>query len=223
MFWVCIHYKCGGPDQVCTSQNSMAQTHQITELLQAWSGGDSAALEELIPLVDHELKKIAHAYMQRERPGHTLQTTALVNEAVMRLLGKEINWTSRRQFYALVAKRMRQVLVDYARARCSARRGARAEHVNIDDVVGLSVEVSLELIMFDEALTRLGQLDERKAKIVEARYFGGFTLEEVAHILNISPATVDREWRLARSWLKAQLHTGSEPDSERFKCAILEE
>ena len=201
----------------------MAQTHEITELLRAWSGGDSAALDELIPLVDHELKKIAHAYMRKERPGHTLQTTALVNEAVMRLLGKEINWTSRRQFYAIVAKRMRQVLVDYARAHYAARRGAGVEHVDIDDVVGLSVEVSREVIMLDEALTRLAQLDERKAKIIEYRYFGGFTLEEVAQILNISPATVEREWRLARSWLNEQLSPESESGSERFKCSILEE
>jgi RNA polymerase sigma factor (TIGR02999 family) len=191
----------------------LSQTHQITDLLRAWSSGDSEALEKLIPLVDHELKKIAHAYMRREKPGHTLQTTALVNEAVMRLLGKEINWTSRKQFYALVARRMRQVLVDYARAQCAGRRGAGVEHVNIDDVVGLSVEVSRELILLDEALTRLGQLDERQAKIVEYRYFGGFTLDEVAEILGISPATVEREWKVARTWLKAQ--TSSQPSISR--------
>lgn len=192
-------------------RSSMPQTHQITDLLRAWSKGDSEALEKAIPLVDNELKKIAHAYMRNEKPGHTLQTTALVNEAVMRLLGKEINWTSRRQFYALVARRMRQVLVDYARAQCAARRGAGAEHVNVDDVLGLSVEVSRDLIMLDEALTRLGQLDERKARVVEYRYFGGFTFEEVAQILDVAPATVDREWRLARSWLKTQLT--AEPES----------
>jgi RNA polymerase sigma factor (TIGR02999 family) len=201
----------------------MPQTHQITDLLRAWSKGDSEALEKAIPLVDHELKKIAHAYLRNEKPGHTLQTTALVNEAVMRLLGKEINWTSRRQFYALVARRMRQVLVDYARAQCAARRGAGAEHVNVDDVLELSVEVSRDLIMLDEALTTLGQLDERKARVVEYRYFGGFTFEEVAQIMDIAPATVDREWRLARSWLKAQLTTEPEsaPDAEQFKCTIL--
>jgi RNA polymerase sigma factor (TIGR02999 family) len=203
----------------------MPQTHQITDLLRAWSKGDSEALEKAIPLVDHELKKIAHAYLRNEKPGHTLQTTALVNEAVMRLLGKEINWTSRRQFYALVARRMRQVLVDYARAQCAARRGAGAEHVNVDDVLELSVEVSRDLIMLDEALTTLGQLDERKARVVEYRYFGGFTFEEVAQIMDIAPATVDREWRLARSWLKAQLTTEPEsaPDAEQFKCTILNE
>ncbi len=202
-------------------ESSMPQTHQITDLLRAWSNGDSEALEKAIPLVDHELKKIAHIYLGNEKPGHTLQTTALVNEAVMRLLGKEINWTSRRQFYALVARRMRQVLVDYARAQCAARRGAGVEHVNVDDVVGLSTEVSRDLIMLDEALTRLGHLDERKAKVVEYRYFGGFTLEEVAEMLGIAPATVDREWRLARSWLKAQLTSEPDPASERFNCTIL--
>jgi RNA polymerase sigma factor (TIGR02999 family) len=203
--------------------NSLLHTHHITDLLRAWSAGNSEALEQLIPLVDHELKKIAHAYMRREKPGHTLQTTALVNEAVMRLLGKEINWTSRRQFYALVAKRMRQVLVDYARAHCAARRGADVEHVNVDDVVGLSVDVSRELIALDEALTVLGQLDERKAKVVEYRYFGGFTLEEVAEILGVAPATVDREWKVARSWLKAQMSGAPKAglDSDRFNCTIL--
>ena len=186
-----------------------SQTHQITDLLRDWNAGNDEALDQLMPLVDHELKKIAHAYMRKEKPGHTLQTTALVNEAVMRLLGKEINWTSRRQFYSLVAKRMRQVLVDYARAQCAARRGADVEHVNIDDVTELSVEVSRELILLDEALTRLGHLDERKAKIVEYRYFGGFALDEVAEFLGIGPATVDREWKVARSWLKAQISAGT--------------
>lgn len=131
----------------------------------------------------------------------------------MKLLGKEINWTSRRQFYALVAKRMRQVLVDYARAHYAARRGAGVEHVNVDDVVGLSFEVSRELILLDEALTRLGQLDERKAKVVEYRYFAGFTLEEVAEILGIATATVEREWKVARSWLKTQMSGEPKADS----------
>ena len=194
--------------------HKLSQTHQITDLLRDWSAGNAEALEQLIPLVDQELKKIAHAYMRKEKPGHTLQTTALVNEAVMRLLGKEINWRSRRQFYALVAKRMRQVLVDYARAQCAARRGAGVEHVNVDDVAGLSVEVSRELILLDEALTRLGHLDERKAKVVEYRYFGGFSLDEVAEILGVGPATVDREWKVARSWLKAQISAGTKTGSD---------
>ena len=183
----------------------MPQTHQITDLLRAWSKGDSEALEKAIPLVDNELKKIAHAYMRNEKPGHTLQTTALVNEAVMRLLGKEINWTSRRQFYALVARRMRQVLVDYARAQCAARRGAGAEHVNVDDVLGLSVEVSRDRMMLDEALTRLGQLDERKARVVEYRYFAGLSDEETAEVLGVTARTVRRDWVKARGWLYAQL------------------
>lgn len=191
-----------------------SQTHQITNLLRDWSAGNAEALEKLIPLVDDELKKIAHAYMRKEEPGHTLQTTALVNEAVIRLLGKEINWTSRRQFYALVAKRMRQVLVDYARAQYAARRGAGVEHVNVEDVAGLSVEVSRELLLLDEALTRLGHLDERKAKVVEYRYFGGFTLEEVSEILNIAPATVGREWKIARSWLRAQVSAGTKAGAD---------
>lgn len=186
-------------------KNKMSQAHQITDLLQAWSKGEFQALDRLLPLVDHELRKIAHAYMNRERPGHTLQTTALVNEALIRLIGREITWTSRKQFYALVAKRMRQVLTDHARAQLAAKRGGRPEQVDIEDVVGLSIERSRELLMLDEALTELGKIDERKAKIVEYRYFGGFTLEEVAEILEIAPSTVEREWRLARSWLKQQM------------------
>jgi RNA polymerase sigma-70 factor, ECF subfamily len=188
-----------------STKGDMAQTHQITELLEAWSKGDLQALDKLLPLVDHELRKLAHAYMSREKPWHTLQTTALVNEALIRLIGREITWTSRKQFYALVAKRMRQVLTDHARAQLAARRGGRPELVAIDDVVGLSDEKSREMLMLDEALTKLGEIDERKAKIVEYRYFGGFTLEEVAEILEIAPATIERQWRLARSWLKQQM------------------
>ncbi|MEN3326590.1 MAG: hypothetical protein V7638_1397 [Acidobacteriota bacterium] len=184
----------------------MSRTHEITELLQAWSNGDSQALAKLIPLVDHELKKIAHAYMLREKAGHTLQTTALVNEALIKLLeGEKIDWQSRRHFYALVARRMRQVLIEHARARLAAKRGGGAEHIEVDEVIFLSTELSEELIMLDEALNKLASIDERKAKVVEYRYFGGFTNEEVAELLDIAPTTVDREWRIARSWLKREM------------------
>ena len=184
----------------------MSSTHEITKLLQAWSGGDSQALVRLLPLVDHELRNIAHAYMIREGTGHLLQTTALVNEALIRLIAAEkISWQSRTHFYALVARRMRQVLIEHARHQLTAKRGNRAEHIDDADAVLLSSEASQELCLLDEALTELGKFDERKAKIVEYRYFGGFTLVEVAELLDVSSATIEREWRLARSWLKRQM------------------
>ncbi len=187
-------------------ENAMTRKHEITELLQAWSRGDSEALAKLIPLVDAELRKIAHAYMRRENFGHTLQTTALVNEAIIRLIeGEPINWQSRQHFYALVARRMRQVLIEHAREQLAAKRGGRAEHIDVADAGFLSTEMSEELILLDEALTKLSKIDERKAKIIEYRYFGGFTLEEVATLLEVSSSTVDREWRFARSWLKREM------------------
>lgn len=185
----------------------MSRTHEITELLQAWSRGDSQALAELIPLVDQELKKIAHAYMIREKSGHILQTTALVNEALIRLIaGERISWKSRTHFYSLVARRMRQVLIEYARGQLTAKRGKRAEHVDVADAFILTSEMSEELIMLDESLSKLADVDDRKAKIVEYRYFGGFSLEEVAELLDISSATVEREWRFARSWLRREMN-----------------
>jgi len=186
----------------------MPKTHEITKLLQAWSEGDSGALAKLIPLVDGELKKIAHAYMRNERLGHTLQTTALVHEALIRLLGGEkISWDNRHHFYSLVARRMRQVLIEHAREQLTAKRGSRADRIDIDEAVFLSVEQSQELIMLNEALIKLSNSDARKARVVEYRYFGGFTLEEVAELVGVSPSTVDREWRLARAWLKREIST----------------
>lgn len=183
----------------------MLSTHEITDLLQAWSEGDSHALSQLIPLVDYELKKIAHAFMLNEKAGHTLQTTALVNEALIRLLGgQKISWQSRKHFYALVTRRMRHVLIEHARKKLAAKRGMRAEHVDIDDAI-ISFELSEELLLLDKALTELSQIDEQKATIIEYRHFGGFTLPEVAELLDISPSTVEREWRFARSWLKREM------------------
>jgi len=184
----------------------MNETHEITDLLQAWRKGDSHALSKLIPLVDHELRKLAQVKMAKERPGHILQTTALINEALMRLIaGKRIDWQSRTQFYGLAAKRMRQVLIGYARQVLAQKRGERAEHVDVTEAVHLSPEKSRELIKLDELLTTLAETDEFKAKIIEHRYFGGFTVQEVAKILNTSPSTVEREWRFARSWLKREM------------------
>jgi RNA polymerase sigma factor (TIGR02999 family) len=172
---------------------------EITQLLKAWSNGDNEALEKLLPLVDHELRKIARGYMRNERPNHILQTTALVNEALMKLIRESISWDNRKQFYALIAKRMRQVLIDYA------RRANRAEHIDLDDA-DAAQERSQTLIMLDEALTKLAQTDQRMATIVESRFFIGLTNTEIAELLGISRATVERDWRFACSWLKTEMN-----------------
>jgi RNA polymerase sigma-70 factor, ECF subfamily len=176
----------------------MNASEEITELLKAWSDGDTQALNKLMPLVDHELRKIAHNYMRNERPGHILQTTALINEALMKLIGENISWENRKQFYALVARRMRQVLVDYA------RKERRVEYTDVDEEV-ISDEKPKELLMLDEALTRLAEIDERKATIVECRYFIGLTLVQMAELLGVAQSTVERDWRFARSWLKREM------------------
>ena len=173
--------------------------HEITELLKAWSKGDRDALERLVPLVDQELRKIAHKYMRNERREHILQTTALVNEALLKLIRENVNWENRKQFYALVAKRMRQVLVDYA------RQETKAEHVEVDDTVVPAQEKSKEIILLHDALTKLAKTDERKATIVECRYFIGLTIKEIADLLGISPKTVDRDWEFARVWLRREM------------------
>jgi len=186
----------------------MANTHEITELLQAWSRGDAEALGKLIPLVDRELKKIAHAYMRKERPGHILQTTALVDEALIRLIRAEkINWDNRKHFYALIAQRMRQVLVEYARKQIT-KGGTRVAQVGVSEADKLTVKASEELLDLHRALTKLATLDARKAKIVEQRYFGGFTFAEIAKVLGVSKSTVEREWRFARSWLMSEIKGG---------------
>jgi RNA polymerase sigma factor (TIGR02999 family) len=184
----------------------MTTTHEITALLLAWSNGDSEALEKLVPLVDRELRRLAHSFMSKERAGHTLQTTALVNEALMRLIeADKIDWQGRVHFYAIVARRMRQLLIENARGQLALKRGERAEHVNLSAAGPISTEKSEELLMLDAALRKLAELDERKSKIVEYRYFGGFTIEEVAGMLDVSESTVEGEWRLARSWLRREM------------------
>lgn len=192
----------------------MAPTHQITELLQAWSRGDSEALAKLMPLVDRELKKIAHAYMRKERPGHVLQTTALVDEALIKLIRAEkINWDNRKQFYALIARRMRQVLVDYARKQIT-KGGTRVAQVNVTEADKLTDKASEELLRLHQALTKLANFDARKANVVEHRYFGGFTFAEIAKLLEVSKATVEREWSLARVWLKREINGGDGSESK---------
>ena len=188
----------------------MTRTHEITELLQAWSRGDPEALAKLLPLVDHELRLIAHAYLDKERTGHPIHTSTLVQEALARLIvGEPINWKSRKQFYAIIARRMRHILIEYARGQLTAKRGKRARQVDFDEAILMPAEMPNELILLDEALTKLARIEERKAMVVELRYFGGCTLEEIASILGVAQITVERDWRFARSWLFREI-TGEE-------------
>lgn len=184
----------------------MPRTHEITDLLQAWSKGDSEALAKLVPLVDRELKKIAHAQMRNERPGHILQTTALMDEALIKLIEtKEISWQDRKHFYSLIARRMHYVLVDYARKEGAARRGNRPILVDLEEAFKLPEELSKDLPLLHEALIKLAATDSRKANVVELHYFGGFTFEETAKILEVAKTTVERDWKFARSWLKNEI------------------
>jgi RNA polymerase sigma-70 factor, ECF subfamily len=175
----------------------------LTELLIEWREGDKTALDKLTPLVYDELRRIAHRYARRERNGHTLQTTALVNEAYLRLAGtKNIEWQNRSHFFAVTAQVMRNVLIDHARRRLYAKRGGQAQQVPIDDVpLEMSEQRADELVVLDEALSDLAHLDPRKARVVELRYFGGLSLEETAEVLGISLMTVRRDWRAAKAWL----------------------
>ena len=178
-------------------------------MLAAWNDGDRDAIDRLMPLVETELRRIAHNYMRRETPGHTLQTTALVNEAYMKLIGqREVNWQNRAHFFALSATVMRRILLNHARDRLAAKRGAGAEQVDIEGggaVAVLSAEKSKELVALDEALEELAKFDKMKSRIVELRYFGGLTLEETAQALGVAPVTVSVHWRVAKAWLAREL------------------
>src|SRR5436190_3298152 len=181
--------------------------HRVTQLLQQWSRGDDAALAELTPLVYEELRRLAPHYMEGERPDHTLQTTALVNEAYLRLADQtNPNWQSRAHFFAVAARAMRQILVSYARSQRSQKRGGGALKVELDDVALVSHEESKEIIDLHEALERLAALDSRKAQVVELKYFGGLNYDEMAEVLKISRVTVRRDWEFAKLWLYTELH-----------------
>jgi RNA polymerase sigma-70 factor, ECF subfamily len=179
---------------------------EVTRLLKAWSAGDETALEKLIPLVDDELRKIAHAYLRRERSGQDLDETELVNEAFLRFITEpQIEWRDRGHFFAIAALRMREILIDYARRRLSFKRGGGSEHIPLDEVLIAITQSETILELLELALHRLAELDERKSKVVELRYFGGLTMEETAAVLGFSVSTVEREWRSARAWLKQEL------------------
>ena len=181
----------------------------MTGLLLAWRGGDEAALEQLVPLVHQELHRIARGCMRGERAGHSLQATALVNEAYLRLIGaQQVDWQNRVHFLAVSARLMRRILVDFARAKNYQKRGGGAQAVTLDEAL-VVVEPGRDLVAIDEALDALAKMDERKAKVVEMRFFGGLTVEETAAALSVSPDTVMRDWRLAKAWLMRELKGGA--------------
>lgn len=175
--------------------------NNVTQLLKDWSDGKREALDELLPLVYDELRRLAHNYLRRERDEHTLQTTALVHEAYLKLIDQHsIDWKNRAQFFALSAQAMRRILLDNARKHISAKRG-KGEKISLEDAGEIVADTNESLIELDLALQELEKFDEKQAKIVELRYFGGMTIEETAEVLQISPATVKREWQMARAWL----------------------
>ena len=179
---------------------------EVTQLLAEWSGGDESALAELLPLVERELHRLAHHYMSRERAGHTLQTTALINEAYLRLAqGKHSHFQSRAHFFAAAANLMRQIMVDHARARQSAKRGGSLRKVSLDEAAMVCDERAAELLALDEALEELARAAPRQSRVVELRYFGGLSVEETAEALKVHPNTVLNDWREARAWLYCAL------------------
>lgn len=185
---------------------SQPDTHDVTRLLKAWSGGDQQALNDLLPAIYQEVRKLARSYLRRERADHTLQATALVNEAYLRLVDqRDVQWNNRTHFFGIAAQVMRRVLVDHARMRNAGKRGAGERAVLLDEALVAAPDEQLDLLRLDDALGALGDLDPRQAKIVELRFFGGLSIEETAEVMSLSPATVKREWAAARAWLRREL------------------
>src|SRR5262249_43522853 len=195
----------------------MTQTSpdQVTDLLVAWSEGDKAAYDKLVPLVYDELHRLAHRYMSGERPGHTLQTTALVDEAYLRLVNQRVHWQNRSHFFAIAAEVLRRILFDYARQRRFAKRGGAAQRVELDEAMLMARERSAEMMALDDALKRLAKFDERKSRVVELRFFGGLSVEETADVLKISVNTVKRDWSTARAWLYKEVMSDSDAGERR--------
>jgi RNA polymerase sigma factor (TIGR02999 family) len=186
-----------------------ASSQAVTRLLRAWSGGDKAALETLIPLIYKELSQRAHRFMGRERRGHILQTTALINEVYLRLAGAApVAWESRNHFFAIAARLMRRILVDHARARRSLKRGGAGRPVALDEENLVSPQPDRDLVSLDDALDALAAVDPRKGRVVELRFFGGLSNEEAAQVLDVSPQTVIRDWNVAKVWLLREMRRG---------------
>jgi len=187
-------------------------SHEVTQLLLAWSDGDRAALDQLVPLVYGELRRLAKHYLRRERAGHTLQSAALIHEAYLRLIDvKQVRWENRAHFFAAAARLMRQILVDLARERGTRKRGGDARQVSLDEALLINPPRDEGLVALDEALTALAEVDARKSRVVELRFFGGLSVEETAEALKVSVETVNRDWRFAKSWLSRRL-SGEEQD-----------
>jgi RNA polymerase sigma factor (TIGR02999 family) len=199
-----------GPNRSLQPENRMDTAPDVTQLLLAWSDGNRDALDELTPLIYRELKKLAESYLRRERVGHTLQPTALAHEAYIKLIDQQnVRWQNRAHFFGIAAQAMRRILVDHARARLAGKRGSGAAVVALDEAVDVSDQRADQLIALDEALKSLAELDPDKSRVVELKYFGGMTLEEIAEVLGVSRATVIREWRMAKAWLYGELKRGS--------------
>jgi len=183
-----------------------SSSSEVTELLRQWTDGRPEALDRLASLVHAELRRLAASYMRRERPDHTLQATALVNEAFLKLVDQRaVRWQSRAHFFGIAAQAMRRILVDHARAHASAKRGAGETTLPLDEAVAFTDMPSADVLALDEALTRLGTVDPQQSRVVELRFFAGLTMEETAEVLHISPATVGREWTMAKAWLFAEI------------------
>ena len=180
--------------------------HEVTQLLKDWSSGNQAALDKLTPLVYEELHRLAHRYMNRERPGNSLQTSGLVHEAFLKLVDqRNVRWQNRAHFFGIAAQLMRRILVDYARNRQYAKRGGNAYQVSLDEGLIVSEERGAEVVALDEALVGLAVIDSRKSQIVELRFFGGLSIDETAEVLGVSPGTVMRDWTLAKAWLRREM------------------
>jgi RNA polymerase sigma factor (TIGR02999 family) len=187
-------------------------SNQVTQLLKKWRGGDQSALQDLVPLVYGELRRLAHHYLRSERPDHTLQSTALVHEAYLRLVSQEPdNLQNRAHFMAVASQLMRQILVDFARSRSAAKR--QAYTLALDEAVLVPKSKDVDLIALDDALSQLAQLSERQSRIVELRFFGGLSIEETSRVLGVSPATVVRDWTVARAWLYREIGESTQRDS----------
>ena len=191
-----------------------SQSGEVTSLLLAWQAGDEGALQSLMDLVYQDLRRAAHRYMLRERSSHTLQTTDLIHEAYLRLLGaRRISWQNRAHFLAICARLMRRVLVDFARARGYRKRGGAVPHLALNEAFTVSSRPDPNLVALDDALGRLAEVDPRKSQVVELRFFGGLSVEETAAALNVSPETVMRDWKLAKAWLRTEMNRGGHDGS----------
>ena len=187
----------------------MASQADITGLLVDWGNGDQSALDKLLPLVERELHRLAHSYMRRENPDHTLQTTALINETYLRLVDqRKVEWQNRAHFFGIAARIMRRILLNYARDQNRQKRGGKAIHVSLSQAMIMPAEKDRELISLNDALDRLEALDQRKSRVVELRYFGGLSVEEAAEVLKVSPITVMRDWQFAKAWLAREMQNG---------------